>query len=293
MSYPNGQWPLNLFIEIGRGTDNHGLYLHLAPPGTAARWAELVRLAREKYGVTLRITPGYNVYRPLEWQTVYRAELGIRAAVPGTSSHGMVYNGRPCCAIDVNNWGSLAPGNGNLAWARFVALCRIVGFTVDFVKPQELWHIGDFDPLTVPAFAAISVNPFTTNKPADEENELNETQSAQLAALFNDRAASGGIQYYERVSKDHPVTEWMIVDPTLPPLESDPMQDGYRVTEDFLGEAVTWGWQVSGIDTVPVHLNADDYVKAQTHARWRAQTYRAGQVALIREALAGFLPPKA
>ncbi|MFX4658458.1 hypothetical protein ABTA71_19490, partial [Acinetobacter baumannii] len=91
----------------------------------AARWRELQRLAWEKYGVWLVISPGWNAYRPYDVPVQYRQELGIWAAVPGTSSHGLTYQGRDCAAIDVYNWGALG-------WARFVALCRIVGFTVDF-----------------------------------------------------------------------------------------------------------------------------------------------------------------
>ena len=159
MSYPNGEWPEHLFVELGRGWDEYGEYRHLAPVGTAARWRELARLAYEKYGVTLRITAGWNVYRPLHWQRVYRADLGIWAAVPGMSSHGMTYQGRACCAIDVNNWRDLAPWDHSLAWARFVALCKIVGFTTNFVTPEELWHIGDFAPLTIPVFAPVKVTP--------------------------------------------------------------------------------------------------------------------------------------
>lgn len=165
--YENGRAPLSDLVKLG---DQHYL-----PAGTCARWQELQRLAWEKYGVWLVITPGWNGYRPLNIQVQYRAELGIWAAVPGTSSHGLTYQGRDCAAIDVNNWQSLAPGNQSLAWARFVALCRLVGFTIDFVTPQELWHIGDFDPFTIPAFAAINIKPIPV-----EEEDMNSEQDARL-----------------------------------------------------------------------------------------------------------------
>lgn len=159
--YQNGRAPLSDLVKLG---DKHYL-----PAGTCARWQEMQRLAWEKYGVWLVITPGWNGYRPLDIQVQYRAELGIYAAVPGTSSHGLTYQGRDCAAIDVNNWQALAPGNQSLAWARFVALCRLVGFTVDFVTPQELWHIGDFDPFMIPAFAAVTINPATTARPTEDD----------------------------------------------------------------------------------------------------------------------------
>lgn len=160
----NGQLDESRMLVLGTGWDKHGQWFHKAPPGTAARWEEIRRLAWEKYRVWLWITPGWNVYRPLWVQRLYRADLGIWAAWPGTSSHGGEYQGRSCCAIDVGNW-------GDLGWARFVALCRIVGFTVDFVTPQELWHIGDFDPWNVPQFAAIEINHETTALPVVEEEE--------------------------------------------------------------------------------------------------------------------------
>ncbi|MBN9210708.1 MAG: hypothetical protein BGO45_10565 [Microbacterium sp. 71-36] len=176
--YENGKAPLSDLIKVG---DQQYL-----PAGTCARWREMQRLAWEKYRVWLVITPGWNGYRPLDIQVQYREELGIWAAVPGTSSHGLTFNGRDCAAIDVYNWRDLAPGNESLAWARFVALCRLVGFTVDFVTPRELWHIGDFDPFTVPAFAAITINPSTTAMPA---------QSKEDDMPINFRRESTGVSY--------------------------------------------------------------------------------------------------
>lgn len=148
--YGNGEFPEHLFEVLGSGWDQDGQWLHLAPAGTAARWRWMVNAAREKYGVILRVTPGWNIYRPLRMQFIYRQRLGIMAAVPRTSSHGGTFNGRECMAIDVQNWADLAPGNVDLAWARFVALCRLAGFTVDFVTPRELWHIGDFNDIWNP-----------------------------------------------------------------------------------------------------------------------------------------------
>lgn len=136
--YANGRYPLSMMVHLGG--------LHYLPPGTAARWRWLVQQAFEKYGVILIITPGWNGYRPFDIQVQYKKELGQWAATPGLSSHGLIYGGKQVAAVDVHNWGVLG-------WARFMALCRLAGFTVDFVKPQELWHIGDFNDIwTVPAW---------------------------------------------------------------------------------------------------------------------------------------------
>lgn len=151
--FDNGRIPESKLVALGKGRNDDGPWKHLAPPGTAARWNFLVATARSKYGVTLRITPGWNLFRPLDVQVLYRKRLGIMAAVPGFSSHGGVFKGQDCMAIDVQNWGDLAPGRPDTAWARFTALCRIAGFRVDFVKPRETWHVGDFDPWRIPAVA--------------------------------------------------------------------------------------------------------------------------------------------
>lgn len=148
--YTNGRFPLSMLVHLGGK-----VYL---PAGTAARWRWLVAQALVKYGVELYITPGWNGYRPFDVQVQYRKDLGIWAATPGYSSHGLIYRGQLVAAIDVANWRDLAPGNEALAWTRFKALCRLAGFTVDFVSPQELWHIGDFnDVWTPPGFAAGNI----------------------------------------------------------------------------------------------------------------------------------------
>lgn len=128
--YANGQIPLDVLVWLGGE--------HYLAPGTAVRWQWLVRAALEKYGVRLYISEGANGYRWYAKQVEARNALGIWAAVPGYSSHGGSYNGSECMAIDVANW-------AELGWARFVALCRLAGFTTNFVTPEELWHIGDFN----------------------------------------------------------------------------------------------------------------------------------------------------
>lgn len=185
--FANGRIPESRLVALGRGRDRDGVWKHLAPPGTAARWNFLSATARAKYGVALRVTPGWNLFRPFDVQVRYRDRLGIMAAVPGFSSHGGVFNGRDCMAIDVQNWGDLAPGNSAAAWARFVALCRVAGFRVDFVKPRETWHVGDFDPWRVPAAAKFRIKPV---KVLEQEDDMAiivvQRENSQLAkGLFD------------------------------------------------------------------------------------------------------------
>lgn len=166
--YSNGRYPLSMMVKLGPK--------HYLPAGTAARWQWMVRQALAKYAVLLVISPGWNGYRPYDEQVTLRAELGIWAALPGFSSHGLIYQGRQVAAIDVFNWRDLAPGNEALAWSRFKALCRLAGFTVDFVSPQELWHIGDFNDIwTIPAFTQ------------EDDMPLNDTDLRKIRqAVWND-----------------------------------------------------------------------------------------------------------
>lgn len=150
--FANGRIPLSQLVHLGGE--------HYLPPGTAARWKWLQRVAYEKYGVWLNITVGWNAYRPFDVQVTYKRQYGNMAATPGLSSHGGTFGGRVVFAIDVNNWAALG-------WDRFVAVCRLAGFTVDFVSPREQWHIGDFnDGWVAPAGASTTptIKPETTRK---------------------------------------------------------------------------------------------------------------------------------
>lgn len=164
MSYPNGQVPFSVLVHLGA---NFWL-----PPGTAARWRWFVREGQRRFGVTFRITPdrdslgGWNAYRPLSAQILYRKHYGNMAAVAGFSSHGGFYRGQEVFAIDVDNWSAVR-------WADFVQLCREAGFRTDFVVPQERWHIGDFNnPWVIPAFAADPTPTPTPNRPLEDDEML-------------------------------------------------------------------------------------------------------------------------
>lgn len=159
MAYPNGEVPFNVLVHLGA---NFWL-----PPGTAARWAWFVREGIRRYGVTFRITPdrdglgGWNAYRPLSAQILYRKYYGNMAAMPKFSSHGGWYRNQEVFAIDVDNWSAVS-------WNQFASLANEAGFRVNFVSPEERWHIGDFNnPWAIPAFAAAPATPTTV--PEDEE----------------------------------------------------------------------------------------------------------------------------
>ncbi|WP_337004124.1 MULTISPECIES: hypothetical protein [unclassified Microbacterium] len=173
MSYANGRIPLDRLVHLGGE--------HYLPPGTAARWQWLQRAAWEKYGVWLVITVGWNAYRPFDIQVIYRRDLGVWAAVPDFSTHGGKVNGREVFAIDVNNWAALG-------WARFSALCRLAGFTVNFVTPEELWHIGDYnDAWAIPAGADTT----PTIKPETTRQRRRETM---IHAAWRDQNGTIGVQ---------------------------------------------------------------------------------------------------
>ena len=185
--YPNGEWPLSMFEHLGGQ--------HWAPPGTAARWRALVADVQESEGVVLVITPGWNVYRPLGIQRECRIELGIMAAEPGKSSHGMVYLGRAFCAIDVYNWAALG-------WAKFKHYAEKHGFWVNFVTPTEFWHIGDPAPLTIPAPANVGpaepvIDYALLRRQKEGDMYLRGTSFGNVYATFTDANGKPGLRVCE------------------------------------------------------------------------------------------------
>ena len=154
--YPNGEYPESLFLCVGEGSndeDGANPWKHLITAGTLEKWRSLQGVALRNTGVLLQITPGWNAYRPLWVQRVYRDKWGLGAAYPGQSSHGMNWrtNGRDivCLALDIGNWGYA------YGWdrERFFRDARSAGFTADLIKPPEFpdepWHIIDTDPWRV------------------------------------------------------------------------------------------------------------------------------------------------
>lgn len=245
--HTNGRFPLSMMVHLGGD--------HYLPAGTAARWRWLQRTAWEKYGVWLVITPGWNGYRPYDIQVQYREDLGIYAAIPGHSSHGLIYQGRICAAFDVHNWAVLG-------WARFKALCRLAGLTVDFVSPQELWHAGDFNDIwTVPAWAQET-------KPApepeeEEDDDMRPTVHARLAS--DNKTDQEWMLGHPDIGKDLPVFEGVLTrsNSRLSADQKVKTFRGFAVTVDkdiFTAWARTYG---KGTGAITSRTGRDGYVAIQ------------------------------
>ncbi|MFT4258041.1 hypothetical protein [Microbacterium sp.] len=162
MAYPNGLVPLHLLVHLGGN--------HYLPPGTAARWLWAVAEGKRRFGVTFRITPdrdglgGWNAYRPMSAQILYKKKLGNLAAAPGYSTHGGFVGGREVFAVDVDNWQAVP-------WADFARLMNNAGFAVDYVTPRELWHVVDLNnPWVAPTLTGATTT--NTNPPVSEEDDM-------------------------------------------------------------------------------------------------------------------------
>lgn len=174
MAYPNGQIPRSELIVTASGTNEDGYWEHQWTPGTLAKWRALVADVHAHEGVTLYVTPGWNVFRPLHSQYAAKAKYGPNAAAPGFSSHGGFYNGRECMAVDVANWGQLGR-------AVFYHYASKHGFVVNEFD-WEPWHIIDYSPRAVPA--GLNVTPIET----PEEQESEEDDMANNTGIYWKRA---------------------------------------------------------------------------------------------------------
>lgn len=156
--YSNGQVPRDVLELIGSGTNADGYWEHLTPFATAAKIRRLVELGRKASGKTLRITAGYNCFRPLQWQQhAWEVSPPGIAAWPGSSSHGGTWQGAftgnrlvDTAAIDFANWGDVFG-----SYAAFAAACREVGL-MPGIFSWEPWHVFDFEPYgAIPAAADV------------------------------------------------------------------------------------------------------------------------------------------
>lgn len=171
-TYSNGYIPANLLVTFASGTNGDGYWEHQLSPGTLAKHRALVARARARTGKTLQASDGWSCYRPYKWQVVYRQRYGNGAAVPGTSSHGGIWEGRQTLAIDYHNWSTVYGGNQ----AAFFADARAVGLTPGLIMrsrgyPDEPWHLIDENPWA-PAPAGTNSAPFDTTKPLEEDDML-------------------------------------------------------------------------------------------------------------------------
>jgi len=178
--YANGRIPAGVLFTVASGTDSNGYWEFQFSQGTWAKWQAAKRYAENKWGRTLYIRTGWNVYRPLNIQQQARDRACAQgnclgAAWPGTSSHGGTWSssrhtgGRlvDALAIDVDP-------NG-LTWAQVWEACRTAGFlcgaiTKDIAGIDEPWHIIDLDPWrAVPA--SEGAEPFPEQNPVEESEE--------------------------------------------------------------------------------------------------------------------------
>lgn len=152
-SYRNGEVPGSLLVTFASGwLPNEGTWYHQLPPATYAKHQALVALAKRNTGRVLKISEGWGAYRPLSVQVYAKKVHGIYAATPGTSSHGMFWEGMQCAAIDYGNWSYVYNGNR----ATFYRDVRAVGLEPGLISPQrgypdEPWHVVDKQPWAAPA----------------------------------------------------------------------------------------------------------------------------------------------
>lgn len=181
--YPNGRAPLSAMVQI-RNPDGSLNPSHWLPAATAAKHYELVKRAHAKYGKWLRITPGWNGYRPWDEQVIGRRNACaqgncLAAAYPGFSSHGLTWFHKvhtrnvwvDAAAIDYGNWWEVFPGLN--AWADAV---EEVGLRFGLIRKDvagvdEWWHVIDLDPWG-PIPASNGAIPFPIPLPEPEEEDM-------------------------------------------------------------------------------------------------------------------------
>lgn len=168
-SYRNGEVPASWLTTFATGwLPVEGTWKHQLPPATYRKHLALVALAKRNTGRVLKISEGWGAYRPLNIQEYAKRIHGRWAATPGTSSHGMFWEGRQCAAIDYGNWGSV------YNWDRdaFYRDVRAVGLVPGLISvargyPDEPWHVVDLDPWApVPASGGTTSNPISALVPA-------------------------------------------------------------------------------------------------------------------------------
>lgn len=171
-AYRNGEVPDSLLVTFASGwLPEEGQWKHQLPPSTYRKHLALVALAKRNTGRVLKPTAGWSCYRPRPVQVYAKKIHGIFAATPGTSSHGLFWEGRQCAAIDYGNWGEVYGGDR----AAFYRDVRAVGLEPGLIEPRrgypdEPWHVVDLDPWA-PAPAGLPVEPTAPVSPDDESEE--------------------------------------------------------------------------------------------------------------------------
>ena len=186
-AYRNGEVPAGLLVTFASGwLPNEGTWKHQLPPATYRKHLALVALAKLNAGRTLKVSEGWGAYRPRHIQEYAKKIHGIYAATPGTSSHGMFWEGRQCAAIDYGNWSYVYGGNR----AAFYRDVRAVGMVPGLISPargypDEPWHVVDLDPwAAVPAGSGSSFVP-------EEDDMFTDDDRKKIGAVY-DAVFSGG-----------------------------------------------------------------------------------------------------
>jgi hypothetical protein len=167
-TYSNGRVPYTVVsVVLAKGTDSNGYWEFRCTPAFAARWAFAKREAERRFGRTIYIRTGWNIYRPYDVQYAARRRACASgncngAAVEGSSSHGGNWGGRDCLAVDVDP-------NG-LTWDQVDQAMEAAGFSARLIteamsgiKGGERWHYIDFN-----AFGAIPAG--MNAKPFEEDD---------------------------------------------------------------------------------------------------------------------------
>lgn len=240
--YPNGRVPDAALVTFATGwLPNEGTWKHQLPPATYRKHLALVALALRNTGRLLKPTEGWSCYRPLSVQEYAKRIHGIWAATPGTSSHGMFWEGRDCAAIDYGNW-SYVYGGDRGAFYRDV---RAVGLAPGLIAPargypDEPWHVVDLEPwAAVPASSggAPTANHDTKEFPMFDALYVKQTDGQRpdkdrIFAIFRDPRTG-------QLVKDH-------------------------ITNGPLWAAIEWGLKRRGVSITSEGMKAADLDKIPT-----------------------------
>lgn len=174
-TYSNGNVPYSVVsVVLAGGTDENGPWEFRCTPAFAARWAFAKRYAETRFGRTIYIRTGWNIYRPLFSQVTARRNACAAgncsgAAVVGSSSHGGNWNGRDCLAVDVDP-------NG-LTWDQVDEAMAAAGFAIQQITEAmsgisggERWHYIDFNAFG-PVPAGMDATAFTQDSDPQSQEE--------------------------------------------------------------------------------------------------------------------------
>lgn len=211
-TYRNGHVPYSVVsVVLGSGTDRNGYWEFRCTPAFAARWAAAKREAERRFGRTIYIRTGWNLYRPIHSQEIARKNACAAgncngASAVGYSSHGGNWNGRDCLAVDVDP-------NG-LTWDQVDQAMEAVGFSARLITQAmsgipggERWHYIDFNAFgPVPQFARGGATDFQEDEMnADQEKILRDLRTTQLedSKTFRDAVTKQITDMQYRIASMH------------------------------------------------------------------------------------------